>query len=158
MVFDPSKVKRSKHQRPRFSVVYFRSPHYQEGLLDEKLGWNQILHYPTPCCDMVERTQQKSCCWGFSGQKLRVSEPETPACKGRRLWLWTGDSGQRIWPPKLGFHPSGASLCCLPGVFEKGPQRLRGLCTREPETPAFTGQRLRVTPESPDFKVRRLRG
>jgi hypothetical protein len=38
MVIDPSKVKRSKLRRPRFSIVYFRSPHYQEGLLDEKLG------------------------------------------------------------------------------------------------------------------------
>jgi hypothetical protein len=35
---DPSKVKRSKLRRPRFLVVCFRSPYYQEGLLDEKLG------------------------------------------------------------------------------------------------------------------------
>jgi hypothetical protein len=158
MVIDPSKVKRSKLRRPRFLVVYFRSPHYQEGLLDEKLGWNQIIHYLTPLCNMVERTLQKSSLWGFSGRRLRVSEPETPACKGRRLWLWTGDSGQRIRPPKLSFHPSGASLCCLPGVFEKGLRRLRGLCTREPENPAFTGRRLRVTLETPNSKVRRLQG
>jgi hypothetical protein len=158
MVIDPSRVKRSKLRKPRFSVVYFRSLFYQEGLLDEKLGWNQILHYLTPLCNMVERTLQKFCCRGFSGRRLRVSKPETPACKGRRLWLWTGESGQRIQPPKLSFHPSGASLCCLPGVFEKGLQRLRGLCTREPETPAFTARRLRVTPETPDSKVQRLQG
>jgi hypothetical protein len=79
---------------------------------------------------MVERTLQKSYYWGFSGRRLRVSEPESPACKGRRLWLWTGDSGQRIRPPKLGFDPSGASLCCLPGVFEKGLRGLRGLCSK----------------------------
>jgi hypothetical protein len=158
MFVDPSKVKRSKHRRPRFSVVYFRSPYYQEGLLDEKLGWNQILHYLTPLCNIVERTLQKSCCRGFSGRRLRVSEPETPACKGRRLWLWTRDFGQRIRPPKLVFHPSGASLCCPSRVFEKTLRRLRGLCTREPETPALTGQRLWVTPETPDSIVRRLRG
>jgi hypothetical protein len=154
MVIDPSKVKRSKLQRPRFSVVYFRSPHYQEGLLDEKLGWNQIIHSLTPLYNMVERTLQKSFLWGFSRWILRVLEPETPACKGRRLWHWTGDSGQRIWPPKLGFHLSGASLCCLPRVFEKGLQRLWGICTREPETPAFTDRRLR-TPKSGDFGVSR---
>jgi hypothetical protein len=86
MFVDPSKVKRSKHRRPRFLVVYFRSPYYQEGLLDEKLGWNQILHYLTPFCNMVERTLQKSCCRGFSGWRLRPakagdfdSRPETPA-------------------------------------------------------------------------------
>jgi hypothetical protein len=114
---NPSKVKRSKLQRPRFSVVYFRSPYYQEGLLDEKLVWNQILHSLTPLCNMVERTLQKSCLWRFSGRRLRALEPETPSCKGRRLWLWARDSGQRIWPPKLVFHPSGASLCCPSGVF-----------------------------------------
>jgi hypothetical protein len=155
---DPPKVKRSKHWRPRFLVVYFRSPYYQEGLLDEKLGWNQILHSLAPLCNMVARTLQKSCLWGFSKRRLRVSEPETPDCKGWRLWLWAGDSGQRIWPPKLIFHPSGASLCCPSGVFEKTLRRLRGFCTREPETPALTGRRLQVTPETPDSKVGRLRG
>jgi hypothetical protein len=50
---------------------------------------------------------------------LEIFWAETPACKGQRLWLWAGDSGQRIRPPKFGFHPSGASLCCLSGVFEK---------------------------------------
>jgi hypothetical protein len=158
MFIDPSKVKRLKPRRPRFLVVYFRSPYYQEGLLDEKLGWNQILHYLTPLCNMVERSLQKSCLWGFSGRRLRVSEPETLACKGRRLWLWTRDSGQRIRPPKLGFHLSGASLYCPSGVFEKTLRRLWGFCTREPETPALTGQRLRVTLETPDSKVRRLQG
>jgi hypothetical protein len=158
MVIDPSKVKRLTLRRPRFLVLYFRSPHYQEGLLNENLGWNQIIHYLTPLCNMVERTLQKSYLWEFSRQRLWVSEPETPACKGRRLWLWTGDSGQRIRPPKLGFHPSGASLCCLPGVFEKGLRRLRGLCTREPETPALIGRGLRVTLETPDSKVWRLWG
>jgi hypothetical protein len=143
MFVDPSRVKRSKHRRPRFLVVYFRSLYYQGGLLDEKLGWNQILHYLTPISDMVERTLQKSCCRGFFGRRLWVSEPETLACKGRRLWLWTGDSGQRIRPPKLGFHPSGASLYCLSGVFEKGHRRLWGFCTMEPETPALIGRRLR---------------
>jgi hypothetical protein len=67
---NPSKVKRSEHRRPRFSVVYFRSLYYQEGLLDEKMGWNQIIHSLTPLCNMVERTLQKSCCWGFSGRRL----------------------------------------------------------------------------------------
>jgi hypothetical protein len=43
MVIDPSKVKRSKLRRPRFLVVYFRSPHYQEGLLDEIKSYT-ILH------------------------------------------------------------------------------------------------------------------
>jgi hypothetical protein len=93
---NPSKVKRSKHRRPRFLVVYFRSPSCQGGLLNETLGWNLIILLTSPLCNLVERTLQKSCCWGFSGRRLRPSEPETPACKGRRLWLWAGDSGQRI--------------------------------------------------------------
>jgi hypothetical protein len=107
-------------------------------------SWGEIKSYTlTPLCNMVERTLQKSCCWGFSGRRLRVSEPETLACKGRRLWLWTRDSGQRIRPPKLGFDPSCASLCCLPGVFEKGLRRLRGMCTKvrdsDPYKPETSG-------------------
>jgi hypothetical protein len=102
-------------------------------------SWGEIKSYTlTPLWNMVERTLQKSWCWGFSGRRLRVSEPETPACKGRRLWLWTGDSGQRIQPPKLGFDPSGASLCCL-----------RGICTKagdsnpyRPETPGASQTRF----------------
>jgi hypothetical protein len=86
---------------------------------------------------------------------LGIFWAETPAYKGQRLWLQAGDSGR---PPKLVFHPSGASLCCPSRVFEKTLRRLRGFCTREPETPALTGWRLRVTPETPDSKVQRLRG
>jgi hypothetical protein len=146
---NPSKVKRSKHRRPRFSVVYFRSPFYQEGSLYEKLGWNQITHSLTPLCNMVERTLQKFCCWGFSRRRLQASVPKTPACKGRRLWLWAGDSGQRIRPPKLGFSPECANLCCPSGVFERTLRRLQGLCAREPETPGDTGDSESQSPETP---------
>jgi hypothetical protein len=54
--------------------------------------------------------------------------------------------------PKVIFHPSGASLCCHSGVFEKTLRSFRGFCTREPETPALTGRRLR-TPKSGDSGV-----
>jgi hypothetical protein len=144
---NPSKVKRLKHQRPRFSVVYFRSPYYQEGLLDEKLGWNQIIHSLTPLCNMVERTLQKSCYWGFSGRRLWASEPETD----QRLWPWARDSGQRIRPPKIGFSPEW----CRPLL------PLRSLWKDSPETPRFlrqgAGDSGPYRPETPESKVRRLR-
>jgi hypothetical protein len=62
------------------------------------------------------------------------SEPETP----------TKESGL----PNSVLRLSGASLGCLSGVFERTPQRLRGFCTREPETPVLTGRRLWVTLET----------
>jgi hypothetical protein len=158
MVIDPSKVKRSKLRRPRFLVVYFRSPHYQEGLLDEKLGWNQIIHYLTPLCNLVERTLQKSWLWGFSRRRLWVSEPETPACKGQRLWLWIGDSGQRIRPPKLGFSPKWCKPLLPPrSLWKRTPETPRSLHQGagdsglyRPETPGDTGDS--------GLQVRRLRG
>jgi hypothetical protein len=149
---NPSKVKRWKHWRPRFLVVYFRSPYYQGGLLDEKLGWNLIVLPTSPLCNLVKRTLEKSYCWGFSGRRLWASEPETPACKGRRLWLWAGDSNQRIRPPKLGFSPEW----CKPLL------PLRSLWKDCPETLGFlrqgAGDSGPYRPETLDPKVWRLWG
>jgi hypothetical protein len=147
---DPSKVKRSKHRRPRFLVVYFRSPYYQEGLLDEKLGWNQILHSLTPLCNMVERTLQKSCLWGFSGRRLRVSEPETPACKGRRLRSKNPASQTRFLPewckPLLPVRSLWKDTPETPrllhqGAGDSGPYRL--------ETPGDTRDSGLQSPKTP---------
>jgi hypothetical protein len=160
MFIDPSKVKRSKPRRPRFLVVYFRSPYYQEGLLDEKLGWNQILHYLTPLCNMVERSLQKSCLWGFSGRRLRVSEPETPACKGGDFDSGSETPAKESGLPKSVFTRVVQASVARPEslkrhsgdseVFAPGSQRLR---------PVHAGdsgwhRRLR-TPKSGDSGVSR---
>jgi hypothetical protein len=152
MVIDPSKVKRSKLRRPRFSVVYFRSPHYQEGLLDENLAWNQIIHSLTPLCNMIERTLQKSCFWGFSGRRLRVSEPENLACKGRRLWLWTRDSGL----PNSVFTRVVQASVASPESLKKDSKTPRSLhqVARDsdlyrPESPGDTGDSGLQSPETP---------
>jgi hypothetical protein len=89
-------------------------------------SWGEIMLVliTSPLCNFLEIILQKSCCWRFSGRRLQPSEPETPACKGNRLWFWAGDFGQRIWPPKLVFHPSGASLWSHSGVSEETGWRL----------------------------------
>jgi hypothetical protein len=76
--------------------------------------------------------------------------------QSRRLWLWARDSGQRIRPPKLIFHPSGASLCCPSGdseVFVPKSQRLRSLQAGD----SGWHRRLR-TPKSRDSGVSRPNG
>jgi hypothetical protein len=142
MVIDPSKVKRSKHRRPRFLVVYFSSPHYQEAMK----RWGEIKSYTTlhPVVIWLRELCRNPAVGDFLGgdsglqsRRLRPARPEA-------LTL-----DRRLRPPKLGFHLSGASLCCLPRVFEKGLRRLRGLCTREPETPGDTGDSGLQSPETP---------
>jgi hypothetical protein len=50
-------------------------------------SWGEIIlvqNTLAPLCNLLERTLQNSCCWSFSGRRLRPSELETPA-------FWSGD-------------------------------------------------------------------
>jgi hypothetical protein len=143
---DPSKVKRSKHRRPRFLVVYFRSLYYQEGFLDKKLGWNQILHILHPFAIWLRDLCRNPAfgdflCRDFGPQSRRLRPvkardfdfgSETPAKEsGLPNLFFTRVVQASVAPPESLKKDSGVSEVFAPGSRVSGPYR--------PKTPGDTG-------------------